>query len=188
MSVKSLPLRRRPQEGREANGRSTARQNQSGPCHGIGRLGFGHSQQVIEAVVFELDGVLIDSEPGWEEVRRGLVHERGGAWLLEAQKRLMGMSTPEWARYLLDELGVDLEPEKIASTVIRHAAAQYAEHLPTLRGADSTLRRVRQRWRLALASSSRRMHHRHGPGGGGVDRVVRRHRLARGGPQGQACF
>ena len=58
------------------------------------------SGDVVHAVVFDLDGVLIDSEPVWEEVRRGLVVERGGRWLPEAQSRLMGMSTPEWARYL----------------------------------------------------------------------------------------
>src|SRR6478752_1555732 len=59
---------------------------------------------MIEAVVFDLDGVLIDSEPVWEEVRRALVAERGGHWAPDAQRRLMGMSTPEWARYLSEDL------------------------------------------------------------------------------------
>ena len=63
---------------------------------------------MIEAVVFDLDGVLIDSEPVWEDVRRGLVAERGGHWPPDAQRRLMGMSTPEWARYLSEDLGVVL--------------------------------------------------------------------------------
>ena len=63
---------------------------------------------MIEAVVFDLDGVLIDSEPVWERVRRELVAERGGHWAPDAQRKLMGMSTPEWARYLSEDLGVGL--------------------------------------------------------------------------------
>jgi beta-phosphoglucomutase-like phosphatase (HAD superfamily) len=53
---------------------------------------------MLEAAVFDLDGVLVDSEPAWEQVRRGLVAERGGQWPPDAQRRIMGMSTPEWAR------------------------------------------------------------------------------------------
>ena len=111
---------------------------------------------MIEVVVFDLDGVLIDPETPWDQTRRDLIQERGGIWLPEAQKRLMGMSTQEWARYLHDELNVDLKPEQIASTVIEHMAAHYAEHLPIKPGADDTLRRLGQRRRMALASSSPR--------------------------------
>lgn len=69
---------------------------------------------MIEAVVFDLDGVLIDSEPVWEEVRRAVVAEYGGQWKPETQDRLMGMSTGEWSRYLSDDLGVRLPPERVA--------------------------------------------------------------------------
>jgi len=65
---------------------------------------------MIAAVVFDLDGVLIDSEPVWERVRRELVAERGGHWAPDAQRKLMGMSTQEWARYLGEDLGVGLPP------------------------------------------------------------------------------
>lgn len=114
------------------------------------------SGDVIHAVVFDLDGVLIDSEPVWEEVRHGLVEERGGRWLPEAQSRLMGMSTPEWARYLREDLGVDLPPEQIAAAVVDRMAARYARQLPLMPDATNTLGRVGQRWRLALANSSPR--------------------------------
>jgi len=53
---------------------------------------------MIEAVVFDLDGVLIDSEHVWDGVRERLAHERGGRWHPGAQRDMMGMSSPEWSR------------------------------------------------------------------------------------------
>jgi len=109
---------------------------------------------VIEAVVFDLDGVLIDSEPVWEQVRRGLVAERGGHWAADAQRRLMGMSTPEWARYLSEDLGVGLPPGDVAALVTGRMAARYREHIPLLPGAADAVRRLAARWPLGLASSA----------------------------------
>jgi HAD superfamily hydrolase (TIGR01509 family) len=109
---------------------------------------------VIEAVVFDLDGVLIDSEPVWEQVRRGLVAERGGHWAADAQRRLMGMSTPEWARYLSEDLGVGLPPGEVAALVTDRMAARYREHIPLLPGAAGAVRRLAARWPLGLASSA----------------------------------
>jgi HAD superfamily hydrolase (TIGR01509 family) len=109
---------------------------------------------VIEAVVFDLDGVLIDSEPVWEQVRRGLVAERGGHWAPDAQRRLMGMSTPEWARYLSEDLGVGLPPDQVAALVVDRMAASYRDHIPLLPGAVEAVRRLAARWPLGLASSA----------------------------------
>ena len=109
---------------------------------------------MIEAVVFDLDGVLIDSEPVWEQVRRGLVAERGGHWAADAQRRLMGMSTPEWARYLSEDLGVGLPPGEVAALVTERMAARYREHIPLLPGAADAVRRLAARWPLGLASSA----------------------------------
>jgi HAD superfamily hydrolase (TIGR01509 family) len=109
---------------------------------------------MIDAVVFDLDGVLVDSEPVWERVRRGLVAERGGHWAPDAQRRLMGMSTPEWARYLSEDLGVGLPPAEVATLVIDRMAASYREHLPLLPGAVDAVRRLAARWPLGLASSA----------------------------------
>jgi HAD superfamily hydrolase (TIGR01509 family) len=109
---------------------------------------------MIEAVVFDLDGVLIDSEPVWERVRRELVAERGGHWAPDAQRKLMGMSTPEWARYLSEDLGVGLAADQVAALVTDRMAASYREHLPLLPGAVAAVRRLAARWPLGLASSA----------------------------------
>ncbi|HYW26038.1 MAG TPA: HAD family phosphatase [Terriglobales bacterium] len=110
----------------------------------------------IDAVVFDLDGVLIDSEPVWEEVRRALVAEHGGRWQPDSQQRLMGMSTAEWARYLSQELGVGLPPTTVAELVIAGMARRYQERLPFMDGAVEAVHRMASRWPLALASSSPR--------------------------------
>jgi HAD superfamily hydrolase (TIGR01509 family) len=109
---------------------------------------------MIEAVIFDLDGVLIDSEPVWERVRRGLVAERGGHWAPDAQRMLMGMSTPEWARYLSEDLGVGLPPDGVAALVVDRMAASYREHIPLLPGAVEAVRRLAARWPLGVASSA----------------------------------
>jgi HAD superfamily hydrolase (TIGR01509 family) len=109
---------------------------------------------MIEAVVFDLDGVLIDSEPVWERVRRGLVAERGGHWAPDAQRRLMGMSTQEWARYLSEDLGVGLPPDQVAAEVVDRMTASYRERIPFLPGAVEAVDRLAARWPLGLASSA----------------------------------
>ena len=109
---------------------------------------------MIEAVVFDLDGVLIDSEPVWEQVRRQFVAERGGRWAPDSQRRIMGMSTGEWARYLSEDLGVGLPPETVATLVIERMAARYTDQLPLMPGAVEAVRRLAADWPLGLASSS----------------------------------
>ena len=109
---------------------------------------------MIEAVVFDLDGVLVDSEPVWEQVRRQFVAEHGGHWAPDAQQRLMGMSTGEWARYLGGELGVGLPPGTIAAQVTGQMQARYRDRVPLMPGAAEAVRRLAARWPLGLASSS----------------------------------
>ena len=104
--------------------------------------------------MFDLDGVIVDSEPVWEQVRRQVVAEQGGHWADDAQQRIMGMSTGEWARYLSEDLGVGLAPDAIAVLVIERMAARYTEHLPLMPGAVEAVRRMAALWPLGLASSS----------------------------------
>ena len=110
---------------------------------------------MIEAVVFDMDGVLIDSEPVWERVRRRFVADRGGRWPADAQDRMMGMSTAEWSAYL-STFGLGLTPQQVAEQVIAAMAAEYEKHLPLLPGATEAVRALAGRWPLAVASSSPR--------------------------------
>ncbi|TNC26187.1 HAD family hydrolase [Amycolatopsis alkalitolerans] len=108
----------------------------------------------MDAVVFDLDGVLVDSERTWDEVRRAVVAGHGGQWTASATRAMQGMSTPEWARYLVDELGARLTPERIAEVVIDEMAKRYAGGPPVLPGAAETVRAVAERCPVAIASSS----------------------------------
>jgi HAD superfamily hydrolase (TIGR01509 family) len=110
----------------------------------------------IDAVVFDLDGVLVDSEHVWDEVREALARERGGRWHGRAQADMMGMSSPEWSRYMHEVIGLEEPPEEINAEVVRRMREQYAESLPLVDGAVDAVRRVAGSFRLGLASSSNR--------------------------------
>jgi HAD superfamily hydrolase (TIGR01509 family) len=109
------------------------------------------------AVIFDLDGVLLDSEQAWDEARKQLTTARGGRWRARATREMMGMSSIEWSRYMHEELGVDMPPEDISSAVVDLMKALYQEHLPLLPGAKEAVRRTAARRQLGLASSSNRL-------------------------------
>jgi HAD superfamily hydrolase (TIGR01509 family) len=111
---------------------------------------------VPDAVIFDLDGVLLDSEQRWNEVKEALVREAGGTWRDEAPTVMMGMSSPEWSAYLRDALGVPLDTEAINREVIRRMEDSYARELPLLPGAEQAVRALAAHWPLGLASSSNR--------------------------------
>ena len=110
----------------------------------------------VAAVIFDLDGVIIDSEPVWEDVRRSFVAEQGGRWLPDSQQRLMGMSTAEWSRYLADEVGVPMSAADVAAEVAGRMVLRYDGALPLIPGAVEVVREIGGRWALGLASSSPR--------------------------------
>jgi HAD superfamily hydrolase (TIGR01509 family) len=111
---------------------------------------------MTEAVVFDLDGVLLDSEQVWDEVREQLTRERGGLWHENAQREMMGMSSLEWSAYMHDTLGLQEPPEEISAEVVRRLEDRYRRQLPLLDGARDAVEGLGMRWPLGLASSSNR--------------------------------
>jgi HAD superfamily hydrolase (TIGR01509 family) len=111
---------------------------------------------VIEAVVFDLDGVLLDSEQVWDAAREQLAKERGGRWHDGAQRDMMGMSSLEWSRYMHDTIGLPEPPEEISREVVRRLAGLYRHELPVIPDAREAVERLAARWPLGLASSSNR--------------------------------
>ena len=111
----------------------------------------------IEAVVFDMDGVLVDTEHLWDEVREALTEEWGGRYTQEAQEAMMGMSSPEWSRYLHEVVGLREPPEVINAEVVRRMLERYEMDLPVVPGAVEAVRRLAgEKYRLAVASSSNR--------------------------------
>jgi HAD superfamily hydrolase (TIGR01509 family) len=108
------------------------------------------------AVIFDLDGVIVDSESAWDQARRELVAEVGGTWKPEATRAMLGMSSPEWSRYVRDELGVPMSADEINAAVVDHIERHYRAALPLIPGAVDAVKRIAARWPLGLASSSNR--------------------------------
>jgi HAD superfamily hydrolase (TIGR01509 family) len=110
----------------------------------------------VTAVVFDMDGVLVDSEHVWDGVREALAHERGGRWHPGAQRAMMGMSSPEWSRYMHDTIGLKESPEEINRIVVDRMQEQYADGPPWIPGALDAVRALGAVYTLGLASSSNR--------------------------------
>ena len=108
------------------------------------------------AVVFDLDGVLVDSDHIWHEVREGLARERGGRWTERSEPDMSGMSSLEWSRYLHDVVGLPESPQELNDEVVRRMVSRYGEEPPFIEGARAAVARLASTFRLAVASSSNR--------------------------------
>ena len=109
---------------------------------------------MTEAVVFDLDGVIVDSEQVWDEVRELYARESGGVYHGAAARDMMGMSSLEWSRYMAETLRVPGTPEEINAAVVERMLERYGEAPPLIPGAVDAVRRIAARWPLGIASSS----------------------------------
>jgi HAD superfamily hydrolase (TIGR01509 family) len=111
---------------------------------------------LTEAVVFDLDGVIVDSEQVWDEVRAAYTRERGGHYTEQATRDMMGMSSREWSSYMASQLGVPGTPEEINAAVVERMLARYGEAPPFIPGSVDAVRAIGERLPVAIASSSNR--------------------------------
>lgn len=109
-----------------------------------------------DAVVFDMDGTLTDTEATWDVVRRQLATDAGLAWPDGATQAMMGMSTREWSTFLVEVVGLPVTPERAAQLTVDAMAAHYRTGITVLPGAVEAVRRMAERYPVAIASSSPR--------------------------------
>ncbi len=110
----------------------------------------------MSALIFDLDGVLVDSEQAWDAARKDVVAANGGVWREGAEREMLGMSSNEWPAYLVERLGTRLTPEQVNRAVVDAMLRGYERRLPLLPGAKAAVERVHARMPIGLASSSNR--------------------------------
>ena len=108
----------------------------------------------IDTVIFDMDGVIIDTESVWNSVRHDFAHAHGGHWSDGDQPAVMGASSMEWATSMRANNGVDLSPQEIYDGIIGGLKERYARHLPVIPGAPEAIARLAREYRLGVASSS----------------------------------
>jgi HAD superfamily hydrolase (TIGR01509 family) len=113
-------------------------------------------KRAVSAVIFDLDGVLLESEQVWAAAKRQLTLALGGSWTPGAERDMLGMSSTEWSDYMREELGLPLKPDEVSAAVAELVAARYREDLPLIPGADAAVRELAGRYPIGLASSSNR--------------------------------
>jgi HAD superfamily hydrolase (TIGR01509 family) len=109
---------------------------------------------MIQAVVFDLDGVIVDSEQVWDEVRLAYTAEQGGTYTDGAARDMMGMSSLEWSTYMADVLRVPGTPAEINAAIVERMLVRYGATPPLIPGAVESVQELAGRWPLAIASSS----------------------------------
>ncbi len=113
--------------------------------------------RAIDAVIFDLDGVIVDSEIWWDDVRKAFATGRGRAWTVDDRQAVMGQNSRQWSETMRDRLHLDLPAADIERAVVEAMVARYArEGAPAIDGAIAAVRRIAATRPAALASSSHR--------------------------------
>jgi HAD superfamily hydrolase (TIGR01509 family) len=107
------------------------------------------------AVIFDLDGVLVDSEIWWDEIRIDFADRHGRSWSRSDQAAVMGANSAAWARIMRERLELDLPDAEIEREIVGAVVARYeAEGAPRIPGAIEAVRRIARSLPIAIASSA----------------------------------
>ena len=111
---------------------------------------------MLSAVIFDMDGLLIDSEPKWDQARADMAARLGKSWNEDDHAAVMGVSTEEWARYMRDRWGLETSLDDIIQEVVERMRGIYNEQIPFREGAVKAVDSAAAHYRTALASGSER--------------------------------
>lgn len=103
-----------------------------------------------------MDGLLVDSEPCWHQARVRLAQEAGKSWTESDHQVVMGVSTPEWASYMLKRLELDMTAAELVERIVANMQEIYRQRIPFLPGAIQAVHLVSSRYLTGLASGSHR--------------------------------
>ncbi len=109
---------------------------------------------MIHALIFDMDGLLLDSEGYWERSRTEYCASLGCVWRPEDELTVKGNNSPEWAERIHHHCALETARDQIIAGVTARMRTLYDEHLPWLPGARETVKAVAAKYPLAIASSS----------------------------------
>lgn len=109
---------------------------------------------MIEAVIFDMDGLLVDSEPVWDKARQGMAETVGKEWTKEDHQAVMGVSTQAWAEYMMNRLELSLSPQEVQDQIVARMIALYQTSIPYFPGAVEAVHLAARHYPTALASGS----------------------------------
>jgi HAD superfamily hydrolase (TIGR01509 family) len=99
---------------------------------------------MADAVLWDMDGTLVDTEPYWLEAERALVEAHGGAWTQYDAKAVVGTALIDSATYMREHGGVPLPPEEIVELLLERVVALVEQGVPWRPGAVELLTDLRR--------------------------------------------
>lgn len=109
---------------------------------------------MVQAVIFDMDGLLIDSEPCWNEARSIMAAKEGIVWNEDDHNAVMGVSTHAWVSYMIERLSLDISPKVVEETIVKTIRELYSRRIPFFPGAEQAVALSSDHYPTGLASGS----------------------------------